>query len=86
MQSLYLILACLPATKSNYLGLKFLKENPICTEIELPKSKLGLTGSVRVSESFGKLWKLKIQFSRAWKVVEKRGFFKMAVEKFWISA
>ena len=33
---------------------------------------------------FGKLWKLMIQFSRSWKVLEKKEFFKMAMEKFWI--
>ena len=42
-----------------------------------------LPGSYRVFESFGKLWKLKMPFSRTWKVLEKRGQFKMATEKFW---
>ena len=40
--------------------------------------------SVRVLESFEKLWKLKMQFSKTWKVLEKKGYFKMAMEKFWI--
>ena len=32
------------------------------------------SGFVRVFESFGKLWKLLMPFSRTWKVVEKRNF------------
>ena len=30
--------------------------------------------------AFGKLWKLKMPFSRIWKGLEKRGFFKPAME------
>ena len=33
---------------------------------------------------FEKLWKLKIQFSSTWKVLEKERFFKLAMEKFLI--
>ena len=40
------------------------------------------TMSMRVLESFRQLWKLKMPFSRTWKVLEKRGFFIMAMEKF----
>ena len=36
--------------------------------------KTKYAGSVRVLESFGKLWKLIMQFSRTWRVLEKRGF------------
>ena len=41
-------------------------------------------GFVRVLESFGKLWKLVMPFSRTWKVLEKDKFFKVAMESFWI--
>ena len=41
-----------------------------------------VTGSVRVLESLGKLWKLIMRFSRTWKVLEKERFFKLALESF----
>ena len=39
------------------------------------------SGSARGLESLGKLWKLKMPFSRNWNV---REIFKTAMEKFWI--
>ena len=43
-----------------------------------------LTALSRVRTRFGKFRKLEMSFSRTWKGLEKRGFFKMAVEKLWI--
>ena len=40
--------------------------------------------SDRVRTGFEKLWKLKMPFSRTWKVLEKREDFQMAMEKCWI--
>ena len=37
-----------------------------------------------VLETFGKLWKLKMPFSRTWKGLEKKMISQMAMEKFWI--
>ena len=42
----------------------------------LPELCFCVSGSVRVMESFGKLCKLKMPFSWAWKALEKRGFSK----------
>ena len=47
----------------------------------LPSAWEGLSGFWKVLESFGKLSKLVIPFSRTWKAFEKM-FFKMVVEKF----
>ena len=37
---------------------------------------------VRILESFGKLWKLKMPFSRTWKFLERRGFTKWLWKSF----
>ena len=37
-------------------------------------------------QKFWKLWKLIMQFTRTWNVLEKERLLKIAVEKFWIFA
>ena len=51
---------------------------------EPPLAPKFLSRSMQVFKGFGKLWKLIMQFSRTWKVLEKEKFFKLAMEKFWI--
>ena len=38
----------------------------------------------RARTSFGKLWKVMIQFSRTCNVLEKESFSRMASENFWV--
>jgi len=42
-----------------------------------------ISGSVRVLKSFGKVWKLKMPFSRTWKALDKE-ISEVPMEKFWI--
>ena len=42
------------------------------------------TGLVAFLESFGKLWKLIMLFSRTWKVLETKGFSKLLWKSFWV--
>ena len=50
--------------------LSLLIEN--CRNLQTPSEMF--SRSVPASESFGKLLKLNVQFSRTWKVLERRGF------------